>query len=102
ATRAGVLIRPSRSGSSPMSSSWRRTSCSSSLFSVVFDIVVLSFPEDEPRQFARLYLGREDLPERDDDVLRCRDHALHEGYVEIEVLVIDDVDDLELDDLLEL
>src|SRR5688572_4833738 len=85
-----------------MSSSWRRTRSSNGLFAGVFDIVVFSFPQDEPREPARLDSRGENLPERDHDVLGRRNHALHEGDVEIEVLVVDVIDHLALDDLLEL
>src|ERR1700716_2052248 len=74
---------------------------SNSLSAGVFDIVVFCLPEDEPSELARLHLRREDVPERGDDVLGCRDDALHEGNVKIEVLVIEDVDDLVLHDFLE-
>src|SRR5687768_3797176 len=97
ATRCGVLSSPSRSGSSPMSSSWRRTSSSRSSVSCVFDIVVLGFPQNEPLELCRGDSRLENLPERDDDVLRSRDHAAHELHVEVEVAMIDDVHDLALD-----
>src|SRR5438270_3693824 len=102
ATRSGVLRSPSRSGSSPMSSSSRRTSSSNSLLSCVFDIVVFSLPQDESGEFTRLHLRSKYFPERDDDVLRCRNDTFHERNIEIEVLVIDDINDLALDDFLEL
>src|SRR5215208_6777216 len=102
ATRTGVLSRPSRFGSSPISSSSRRTSSSNSLLSCVLDIVVFSLPQDEALERARLHPRCKDSPERRDDVLRSRDDSLHERNVEIEVLVVHHVDDLALDDLLEL
>src|SRR6266550_7692654 len=101
ATRDGVLSRPSRFGSSPISSSSRRTSSSNSLLSCVFDIIVFGLPQDEPCELTGFDLGKKYFPERDDDVLGRRNHALHEWDVEIEILVIDYIDDLALDDLLE-
>src|SRR6266436_3382549 len=102
ATRCGVLSRPSRSGSSPSNSSSRRISFSNSLFTCVFDIVVFSLPQDQPGELAGPDLGIEYAPEREDDVLGCWNNALHEGHVEIEVLVVHDIDDLAFDDFLEL
>src|ERR1700686_4780391 len=74
---------------------------SNSLSAGVFDIVVFCLPEHQASELAWLYLRGKDVPERSDDVLGCRDDALHEWNVEIEVLVIDDVDDLSLHDFLE-
>src|ERR1700730_3587240 len=102
ATRCGVLSRPSRSGSSPSISSSRRISFSNSLFACVFDIVVFGLPQDEPGELAWLDLGIEYVPEREDDVFGCRNDALHERHVEIEILVVHDIYDLALDDFLEL
>src|SRR6266481_3174208 len=102
ATRCGVLSRPSRSGSSPSNSSSRRISFSNSLFTCVFDIVVFSLPQDQPGELAGPDLGIEYAPEREDDVLGCWNNSLHEGHVEIEVLVVHDIDDLAFDDFLEL
>src|SRR6266853_5727460 len=101
-TRCGVLSRPSRSGSSPSNSSSRRISFSNSLSTCVFDIVVFSLPQHQPGELAGLDLGVEYVPESENDVLVCRNDALHERHVEIEILVVHDIDDLALDDLLEL
>src|SRR6476619_4562799 len=102
ATRAGVRCSPSRDGSSPISSSCRRTISSSSLSPFVFDIVVFRLPHHEPLKLCRRDAGLENLPERDDDVLGRRDNVLHEGHVEIEVPVVDDFGDLLLDHLFQL
>src|SRR3954463_4251863 len=102
ATRDGVLSRPSLSASSPTSSSSRRIRSSNSLLSFVFDIVVLGLPQHQLLQLSRADARDKNLPERGNDVLRSRNHTLHEGHVEVEVLVVDDVDDLTLDYFLEL
>src|SRR6266542_3711964 len=120
ATRSGVLRRPGRSGSSPSSSSCRRTSCASSSIasgasrpsissrvfirsrSAVLDIIVLRLPKyqtDEPRGSDRRL---ENLPERDDDVFRGRYLAAHEMYVEVEIPMIHCAEDFANDQLLQL
>src|SRR2546423_1476825 len=102
ATRAGVRSSPSRDGSSPISSSWRRMISSNSLSPFVLDIIVFGFPEHQPLQLPGRDLRLENLPERSDDVLRSRDDVLHERHVEIEVPVVHHARDLLLDDLLQL
>src|SRR5688572_6623706 len=115
ATRSGVFRRPWRVGSSPMSSSSRRTMFSNSsrlswpsggdasnssapawgrAFSfaasaaLILDIVILRLPELELRQPRRRDLRREDPPAGQDEVLGGRDDPLHERHVEVEVLVV--------------
>src|SRR3569833_2296683 len=112
ATRSGVRFSPSRSGFSPRSSSWRRKSaaysasasgdstpgggarslsCVVSLSASVFDIVVVGLPEHETSEGGGGDGSLEDAPERDDHVLRRRNHALHEGNVNVEVVEIDGI-----------
>src|SRR5215213_3096337 len=101
ATRAGVFIRPSRAGSSPMSSSCLLTRSARSSVSCVFDIVVFGFAKNETREL-RWSDGRlEDPPELNYYVLRRGNDSLHELNVEVEVLVIDLVDNLGFDDVTE-
>src|SRR5215218_1762657 len=105
ATRVGVLRIPSRSGSSPISSSSRRMSASYSSralsVSSILYVVVVSFPEHEPLE-PRGGDGRLDqTPEGDDDVLGRGDDPLHEGNIEVEVAVVDEVHHFAFDDPLE-
>src|SRR5688572_19798570 len=79
----------------------RAAACAARLLTGVLDIVVRRLPEHETHEPARCDDRLQLAPDRDDDVLRRRDHAPHEWYVQIEVLVIDQVHGALLDDLLE-
>src|SRR5215218_4773892 len=102
---AATAALPSRSSSSSRSmvtcNVARATGSEARLLTGVLDIVVRCFPQNEAHQLSwpdrRLQLA----PDRDDDVLGGRNHATHEGDVEVEVLVIDQVDCALLRDLLE-